>query len=93
MILFVIPPPLLMDDEETTHQLGPNIQDRFHQLGDPNPSPHPNPSPNPRLGSELLLANKMESNDVAKAAMNEIWGILVSLINMADMNEPAGCKG
>ena len=24
---------------------------------------------------ELLLGSKMESNDVAKAAMNEIWGI------------------
>ena len=27
-----------------------------------------------------------------KAAMNEIWGILFSLINMAGMAEPAHCK-
>ena len=31
----------------------------------------------------------MESNDVAKAAMNEIWGILFSLINMVGMAEIA----
>ena len=34
----------------------------------------------------------MESNDVAKVAMNEILGIFFSLINMASMAEPAGCK-
>ena len=32
--------------------------------------------------------NGSKSNDVAKAAMNEIWGILFSLINMAGMAEP-----
>ena len=50
----------------------------------PSPSPSPNPSPrlNPRLGSELLFGSKMERNDVTKAAMNEIWGILFNLINM-----------
>ena len=35
----------------------------------------------------------MESNDVAKAAMSEIWGILFSPINMAGMAKPAYCKG
>ena len=35
----------------------------------------------------------METNDVAKAAMNEIWGILCSPINMAGMANPTGCKG
>ena len=35
----------------------------------------------------------MESNDVANAAMNEIWGILFSLINTASMAEPVRCKG
>ena len=32
-----------------------------------------------------MLGSKMESksNDVAKAAMNEIWGILFSPMNMA----------
>ena len=35
----------------------------------------------------------MESNDVAKAAMNEIWGILFSLINVAGMAKLARCKG
>ena len=59
----------------------------------PTPTPNPSPSSNPRLGSELVLVSKMESNDVAKAAMNEIWGILFSLINMAGMAEPARCKG
>ena len=34
----------------------------------------------------------MESNDVAKAAMNEIGG-LFSPINMAGMAKPTGCKG
>ena len=40
-----------------------------------------------------MLGSKMESNDVAKAAMNEIWGILFSPINMAGMAKPAGYKG
>ena len=31
----------------------------------------------------------MKSNDVAKATMNEIWGILFSAINMVGMAEPA----
>ena len=35
----------------------------------------------------------MESNDVAEAAMNEIWGILLSPIDMAGMAKPPGCKG
>ena len=35
----------------------------------------------------------MESNDVAIAAMKEIWGILFSPINMAGMAKLAGCKG
>ena len=35
----------------------------------------------------------MESNDVAKGAMNEIWGILFSPINMAGLAILAGCKG
>ena len=35
----------------------------------------------------------MESNDVAKAAMNEVWGILFSPINRAGMAILAGCKG
>ena len=35
----------------------------------------------------------MESNDVAKAAMNEIRGILFSPIKMAGMAILAGCKG
>ena len=30
---------------------------------------------------------------MAKAAMNEIWGILFSPINMASMAMLAGCKG
>ena len=30
---------------------------------------------------------------MAKAAMNEIWGILLSLVNMAGMAKLAGCKG
>ena len=30
---------------------------------------------------------------MAKAAMNEIWGILFSPINMAGMAILAGCKG
>ena len=30
---------------------------------------------------------------MAKAAMNEIWGILFSPINMAGMAKLAGCKG
>ena len=73
----------------------------------PNPTPTPNPSPspssnlspnhshssNPRLGSDLVVGSKIESYDVAKAAMNEIWGILFCLIHMAGMAEPAGCKG
>ena len=33
------------------------------------------------------------SNNVAKAALNEIWGILFSPINMASMAKPVGCKG
>ena len=28
-----------------------------------------------------------------KAAMNDIWTILLNLINMAGMAEPARCKG
>ena len=59
----------------------------------PNPSPSPWASSNPRLGSELVWGSTMESNDVAKAAMNEILGILFSPINMASMAEPTGCKG
>ena len=39
------------------------------------------------------MGSKMESNDVAKAAMNEIGGILFSPINMAGMAKPTGCKG
>ena len=35
----------------------------------------------------------MESTDVAKAAMNEVWGILFSPINMAGMAILASCKG
>ena len=30
---------------------------------------------------------------MAKAAMNEIWGILFSPINMAGMAKLGGCKG
>ena len=30
---------------------------------------------------------------MAKAAMNEIWGILFGPINMADMAKLASCKG
>ena len=48
---------------------------------------------NPRLGSKLLLGSKMESNDVAKVAMNELWGILFNLINMVGMAEPVRCNG
>ena len=61
----------------------------------PNPTPTPSPSPssNPRRGSELVWGSTMESNDVAKAAMNEILGILFSPINMASMAEPSGCTG
>ena len=59
----------------------------------PTPSPNPSPSSNPRLGSQYVLGSKMESNDVAKAAMNKIWGILFSLINMAGTAEPTHCKG
>ena len=43
----------------------------------PNPSQSPSPSSNRRLGSELFLGSKMESNDLAKAAKNEILGDLV----------------
>ena len=35
----------------------------------------------------------MESNDVAKAAINEILGIFFSPTNMAGMAILAGCKG
>ena len=40
-----------------------------------------------------MLGSKMESNDVAKAAMLEIWGILCNPINMDGMAKPTGCKG
>ena len=30
---------------------------------------------------------------MAKAAMNEIWGVLFGPINMAGMAEPTGCEG
>ena len=39
------------------------------------------------------MGSKMESHDVAKAAMNEIWGILFSPINMAGMAKLPSCKG
>ena len=71
----------------------PNPQPSPDPTPTPSPSPSPSPSPNPRLGSESLLGSKMESNDVAKAAMNEILGILFGLTNMAGMVEPACCKG
>ena len=45
------------------------------------------------LRVRVIVGSKMESNDVAKAAMNEIWGILFSLISMAGMAEPFRCKG
>ena len=32
----------------------------------------------------------MESNDVAKATMNEIWGLLFKAINMAGTAKPIG---
>ena len=57
----------------------------------PTPSPNPTPSSNPsrsrnlRLGFELLLKSKTESNGFAKAAIKEFWGMLFSLINMAGM--------
>ena len=35
----------------------------------------------------------MESHDVAKAAMNKIWGILFSTMDTAGMAKPAGYKG
>ena len=35
----------------------------------------------------------MESNDVAKAAMNEIGGILFIPVNMAGMAKRICCKG
>ena len=35
----------------------------------------------------------MKIIDAAKAAMNKIWGILLSPINMAGMAKPAYCKG
>ena len=34
----------------------------------------------------------MESNDVAKEAMNEIWGILFNLINMAGKPDQLATK-
>ena len=34
----------------------------------------------------------MKSSDVAKAAMNEIWGILFNPINMAGMAKLASCN-
>ena len=40
-----------------------------------------------------MSGSKMESNDVAKVTMNEIWGMVFSLINMASMAKQAGCKG
>ena len=40
-----------------------------------------------------MLGSKMEGNDLAKAAMNEIWGFLFSPINMAGMAKPASGKG
>ena len=40
-----------------------------------------------------MLGYKMESNGVAKATINQIWGILCSPINMASMAKLAGCKG
>ena len=40
-----------------------------------------------------MLGSKMESNDGAKAAMNEIWELLFNPINMAGMAESARYKG
>ena len=40
-----------------------------------------------------MVGSKMESNKVARAAMNEIWGILFSPINMAGMAILVGTKG
>ena len=71
----------------------PNPSPNPHPSPNPSPSPSPSPSPNPRLGSEFLLGSGMESDDVAKAALNVIWRILFSPINMAGMPEPARCKG
>ena len=42
--------------------------------------------------SASVLGSKM-SNDVAKAIMNKIWGILFSPTNTAGMAKLAGCKG
>ena len=44
-------------------------------------------------GQELVLGSKMESNDVAKAATNEVWRIFFIPINMAGMAKLACCKG
>ena len=71
----------------------PNPQPSPSPTPTPTPSPNPKPNPSPNPGSELLLGFKMESNGMAKAAMNEIWGILFSLINMAGMGFAARCKG
>ena len=45
------------------------------------------------FGSQLVPGPKLESNDMAKVAMNEFWGILLSLINMVGMAEPIRCRG
>ena len=42
--------------------------------------------------SKLVLGSKMESNDAAKAAMNEIWWIFFGPISMAGMPELARFK-
>ena len=63
-------------------QLSPTPTPTHCPKPSPNPSPNPSPSLNPGLGSELLFGSKTERNDVTKAAMNEIWGILFSLISM-----------
>ena len=57
--------------------LTPNLDPNAHPNPKPSPTPTPDPSPssspNPssssraRLGSELVLGSKMESNDVAKS--------------------------
>ena len=43
-------------------------------------------------GLALLLESKMESNAVEKATMNQICGILLGIVDMANMAEPVHCK-
>ena len=54
----------------------PNLKQSPNPTLIPNPSPNPNPSSTPRLGLELVLGSKMESNNVAKS----IWSACLNQV-------------